>query len=333
MDYKELDEKLRTLTARELHYKSNPGMSEKYKHLDPIDYHGKKVYLFNLKDAIAGENISVLKHTRFAEVPMHKHDYIELNYVYSGKVTQIVKDKTITLKEGQICIVDTEVPHSILPTGEEDIIINLLIRKEYFTTSFLSRLSSKGIISEFLVTAVSDKKNHDNYIIFNSDNNRRIPNLMKELLCEYFDKSLYADEIIDCYMILIFTELMKVFQYDANQAHANSNGNASIIDILQYLEKNYMTCTLESTAAHFNFHPNYLSSLIKKTTNKSFKELIQAQRLTRSAILLTNSHMPVYEIANEIGYQNLNFFYKKFKDYFGVTPNEYREKNNKSKSN
>jgi AraC-like DNA-binding protein len=328
MNHKELDEKLRTLTDRELYYRSNPIFPEKYSRLDLVDYEGKKIYLFDLQDLIIGENITVSKHTRFVEVPMHIHKYIELSYVYSGKFTEIIKDKSITLKEGQICIIDTGVPHAILSTKEEDIIINILIRKEYFSTSFLSRLSSKGIISQFLVTAVSDKKDHDNYIIFNSDNNRRLPNLIRELLCEYFDKSLYSDEIIDCYMILIFTELMKVFQYDANQAHANSNGSASIIDILQYLEENYMICTLASTAEHFNFHPNYLSSLIKKTTNKSFKELIQTQKLTRSSILLLNSDIPIYEIANEIGYQNLNFFYKKFKDYFGVTPNEYRQKYN-----
>ena len=328
MNHKELDERLRTLTDRELYYRSNPVLPERYSKHSLVEYEGKNIYLFDSQDLIIGENITVSKHTRFAEVPMHIHNYIELSYVYSGNITETIKNKAITLKEGQICIVDTGVPHSILPTKEEDIIINILMRKEYFTTSFLSMLSSKGIISEFLVTAVSNKKDHDNYIIFNSDNNKRISNLMKELLCEYFEKSLYSDEIIDCYMILIFIELMKVFQYDANQAHTNSSGSLSIIDILQYLEENYMTCTLVSTAEHFNFHPNYLSSLIKKTTNKSFKELIQAQKLTRSSILLSNSDIPIYEIANEIGYQNLNFFYKKFKDYFGVTPNEYRQKCN-----
>lgn len=327
MDHKELDTKLRALNEREIYYKLNPVISDKYKYMRYIEHNGKKVFLFYSNSIIPGENIHISKHTRFIEVPMHIHDYIELSYIYSGNVTEIINDKTITLSEGQICIIDTGIAHSILPTTEEDIIINILIKKEYFTTSFLSRLSSKGIISEFLVNAISNKKNHDNYIIFNSENNKKIPNLIRELLCEYFDKSLYADEIINCYMILIFTELLKVFQYDTNQTLVNSNGSATIIDILQYIEENFMTCTLASTAAHFNFHPNYLSSLIKKYTNKSFKELVQAQKLIRSSILLSNSDMPIYEIANDIGYQNLNFFYKKFKNYFGVTPNEYRKKN------
>lgn len=324
MDYNKLDTKLRSLTKSELNHKFNKVVSERYKTLNVLDYEGHSVYLFNSDDMINGENISISKHTRFVEVPTHIHNYIELSYVYSGNVTEIIKDKTIILKKNQICIVDTGVIHSILNTGDDDIIINILIRKEYFSTSFLSRLSSNGIISEFLVNAISNKKDHDNYIIFNSENNRKIPNIIKELLCEYLDKSFYYNEIIDCYMILLFTELLMVFQYDVNQSH--SNGNATVIDILQYLEDNYMTCTLVSTANHFNFHPNYLSSLIKKSTNKSFKQLTQAQKMSRSSILITNSTMTIYEIANEVGYQNLNFFYKKFKAYFGVTPNQFREK-------
>jgi len=328
MDLNELDDKLRVLTKSEANHKIRPFVSQIYKDLEQINCNGVMAYIFSSSLIPAEENFLIQKHTRFADVPMHVHTFIELNYVYSGQYTQIINGQKIILMEGQVCIVDTGIPHATLATTENDIIINILMKKEYFSTSFLSRLSSKGIISEFLVNAVSSRKDHDNYIIFNSENDRKLPNLIKELLCEFFDKSLYSHEIIDCYIILIFTELLKVFQYDVKQPHSLSNGNATVIDILQYLVLNYMTCTLVSTASHFNFHPNYLSVLIKKSTSKSFKELIQAQKLTRSSILLTNSNIPIYVIASEIGYQNLSFFYKKFKDYFGITPNEYRQKHN-----
>lgn len=42
-------------------------------------------------------------------------------------------------------------------------------------------------------------------------------------------------------------------------------------------------------------------------------------------MLLENTNIPIYEIASEIGYNNLNFFYKKFKKYFNVTPQKFRE--------
>ncbi|MBM7654638.1 AraC-like DNA-binding protein [Neobacillus cucumis] len=50
------------------------------------------------------------------------------------------------------------------------------------------------------------------------------------------------------------------------------------------------------------------------------------QRMTKASILLTNSSLTVQEIANEIGYNNLGFFYKKFVAYFDQTPSEYRKR-------
>jgi YesN/AraC family two-component response regulator len=81
-----------------------------------------------------------------------------------------------------------------------------------------------------------------------------------------------------------------------------------------------------SAASTFNFHPNYLGMFLKKKTGKSFKELILIQRMSQAAIFLVNSSAPIYEIASEVGYENLGFFYKKFKAFFGVTPQEFRMK-------
>lgn len=324
MDHYELDKRLRSLTTREKEYQVQPFLSPKYKIYKTVEIEGKVVYLLDSNIPVS-ENISIFKQNRFAEVPMHLHTFLELNYVYSGQCTQIINGKSVTLNEGQICIVDTGVPHSIMPANENDIIVNILIRKEYFTSSFLSRLSNKGIITHFIVNAISDTQNHNRYIIFKSENNTNLPILIRQLLCEYFDKSICSDEMIDCYMILIFSELLRVFHFDTNQSNDQSYSHSKLIEILQYLENNYKTCTLVSTAAQFNFNPNYLSSFIKKGTGKSFKELIQIQRLTYSSVLLSNTDIPIYEIADETGHGNLSYFYKKFKEYFGVTPQEFRD--------
>ncbi|MHC5534575.1 AraC family transcriptional regulator [Priestia megaterium] len=324
MDHNQLDKKLRTLTEREIAYQEHPFLSSSYKSHEITEYEGKEVYVF-ASQIPPNENITISKHNRFAEVPLHIHTFIEISYVYSGQCIQTINGQTVTLKQGQVCIVDTGVPHEILPTTENDIIINILIRKDYFSSSFFSRLSNSGIISDFLVNAISDTQNHNRYIIFHSEKNNNIPLLIKQLLCEYFDKSLCSGEIIDCYMVLIFSELLRVFQYDTNQRHVNSYSHTKTIEILQYIEKNYRACTLVSTAIHFNFNPNYLSTLIKKATGKSFKELIQTEKLKYSSFLLANTDIPVYEIANKTGNGNLSFFYKKFKNYFGVTPQEYRQ--------
>ncbi|MGO4731069.1 helix-turn-helix transcriptional regulator [Paenibacillus sp. 2KB_22] len=216
--------------------------------------------------------------------------------------------------------------HAILPTSETDVIINILIRKPYFTSSFLSKLANNGILSHFLAGAISDRHNHNRYIIFHSENNNNLPILIKQLLCEYYDKSLGSSEIIDSYMLLIFYELLRVFQFDTNRPEALVNNKVTIIEILKYIENHYMECTLASTAEHFNFNPNYLSSLIKKATGHTFKELVLSEKLSYASFLLANTDRPIYEIASVTGNSNLSFFYKKFQERFGQTPQQFRKK-------
>ncbi|MFC9712388.1 AraC family transcriptional regulator [Paenibacillus sp. NPDC056933] len=325
MNHDQLDVKLRTLTDRELYYQAHPSSrSATYDSLKKIVHDGQEVYVF--QDMIAEkDNITISKHTRFAEVPLHIHTFIELSFVYSGQCAQIINGKKVTLKQGQICIVDTGVPHAILPTSDDDVIINMLIRKKYFSSSFLSKLANNGILSHFLANAISDRQNHNRYIIFHSENNSNIPILMRQLLCEYYDQSLGSSEMMDSYMLLIFYELLRVFQYDTNRPRPLTQNKVTIIEILKYIENHYMDCTLTSTADHFNFNPNYLSTLIKKTTGQTFKDLVQSEKLNYCSFLLANTDRPVYDIASSTGHSNLSFFYKKFQDHFGITPQQYRE--------
>lgn len=325
MNHEYLDKKLRMLTESELKYRY-ASLDSIYPNGKTIIKNGVKAYIFDIENGNKGFLIS--KHSRFSEVPMHVHSYVELSYVYSGTCSQTINDQHIILTEGQVCIIDTDTPHSIDTTNENDIIINIIMSKSYFSTAFLSRLSQGGIISNFLINAISEQQSHDNYIIFNSQHNTRIPFLFRELMCEYFDKSICASDIMDSYMIIIFSELLKTYQEDTCN-NSKLNKKNPIIPILNYIEKNYTTCTLKSVANNFNFHPNYLSMLIKKNTNKTFKELVQSKRLNHAAFLLSNSTLPIYEIANSIGYDNLSFFYRKFKEYYNVSPNEYRKFNKK----
>lgn len=55
-------------------------------------------------------------------------------------------------------------------------------------------------------------------------------------------------------------------------------------------------------------NPNYLSGYIHKHTGKTFKSLIQEQRMMLATRLLSNSDLPVTDIALQAGYENITFF-------------------------
>lgn len=72
-------------------------------------------------------------------------------------------------------------------------------------------------------------------------------------MCEYFDKGLYADEIINSYLIILFSELIRNNEIVGKYTIQSEQNNASLIAFLQYFEENYKGCTLTSMAEQFNF--------------------------------------------------------------------------------
>lgn len=79
-------------------------------------------------------------------------------------------------------------------------------------------------------------------------------------------------------------------------------------------------------ANNFGYNPNYLGNLLKNETGKTFSELKLEHQLRQASMLICHSQIPIYEIATHVGFSNLGFFYKKFRDMFDVNPQEYRER-------
>lgn len=328
MNLNSLDATLRALTPSERKYK----YEKKYYHFDTlplVEHNGQKIRLMQFVPGVSQLNanhglLSIKKQSRYQSCPMHIHNWIEINYMYSGCCPQIINGHAYTLKKGQVALIDTDTPHSTTALGDDDIMISFVISKKYLTSNFFNRLSEDSILSQFFINAINENTNHDNYIVFHSERSRKIPIFFNELLCELYDPSINSEDMINSLFTLVICELINVYENDLERQNLNMNKN-SISPILRYIERNYKTCTLESTAAFFNMNANYMTTLLKQRTGSSYKDLIQRQRLTRAAQLLRNTQLSVIEAANEVGYENISFFYKKFKTQYGCSPKEYRE--------
>lgn len=325
MTTEQLDKQLFTYTDREQYHLLHPDeKSFRYKSLESCTVNGQPVYIFTFNSVLKNDTIAIHKESRFTPIYPHMHSVIELTYVYSGACTQVINGKTNLLEHGDVCIMDTNTIHKLFPLGKNDIIISVVMRKSFFNSNFLSRLSSEGLLSNFLANAVSSQTNHKQYILFRSSGAPHFHHLMQHMMCEYFDKRLCSTEIIDSYMVIIFSELLRL--YHKQQLCDSSKEKSQLISILNYISQNYENLTLDALAKTFNFHPNYLSVYLKQHTGKTFKELLIIQKMSLACFNLVNSDEPISSIANDIGYQNLSFFYRKFKDYYKMTPQEYRNR-------
>lgn len=277
------------------------------------------------------EYVVFLKHPRHVNFSAHQHSFIELNYVYSGTCKQIINGNKIILKEGDLCLLDKNVKHEIASASENDIIINILIRTSYFDAALLQRLSGNDLLTDFFVHAIYEQKRDSRYIIFSHGENNRLKDLIIQAYIEYSNQEICSNEAINSYILLIFTELLRMYHRSPQSVKKPQSKKIVIAEILAYMEENYVSLTLEKTAKKFHFHPNHLTRLLKSHVGKTFMNISHQLKIKNACILLANTDLTIEQIANQVGYTNHTFFYKSFKKFHGVTPAVYRKNIRKAK--
>ncbi|MFC5648588.1 response regulator [Paenibacillus solisilvae] len=100
----------------------------------------------------------------------------------------------------------------------------------------------------------------------------------------------------------------------------------AVEEIVQYLSLHYgEEISLHAVSERFHLNPAYLSRLFKTETGETFNDRLSRIRLEAAVRLLKNEQLKVVDIAPLVGYENPNYFLKKFKDFYGCTPSEYRK--------
>ena len=97
------------------------------------------------------------------------------------------------------------------------------------------------------------------------------------------------------------------------------------IDIIKHEYAN-PKMSLNMIADQLHVSPNYLSSLIKKTTGESFVSILTATRMEKAKDMLIMTNKKIMEVGEECGYFDQHYFSYCFKKYFNTSPNKIRGK-------
>lgn len=83
--------------------------------------------------------------------------------------------------------------------------------------------------------------------------------------------------------------------------------------------------SLKSLASDLGFSPTYLSSLIKKELGLPFQDYLVRERVKQAKLLLLTTDLKIYEIAEKVGFEDMNYFTQRFKQIAGVTPRQFKK--------
>ena len=97
-----------------------------------------------------------------------------------------------------------------------------------------------------------------------------------------------------------------------------------LVEILNYIQTNYLDVTLEDLSEKFYLSKPYLSKYIKEKSGVTFGETVKHVRMKKARALLKSTNMTVENIALSVGYQNVEHFNRLFKKAYKMTPVQYR---------
>lgn len=148
-------------------------------------------------------------------------------------------------------------------------------------------------------------------------NSSRVSFPSNSAIIDHIDHCHYLYEII-----LYISGQVKSFM-DGND---NSSRDSILDDILYYIDNNYQNnIKLETIAPLFGYNSAYLGKLFTKEIGENFNSYVDHRRIEHSKRLLAQKNIKVYEVSEQVGYRNVDYFHKKFKKYVGISPAEYRK--------
>lgn len=269
------------------------------------------------------DDIVLARQNRHSIVPLHRHSFVEMNYLYSGSATELLEGERVELSSGDVSIFDTDVIHTVLPLGDDDVLLNFYLPLERIEQLLGRHAQSQGAVAELLWESISQRTDHSRCLVIRTQEMPEFRTDVERAFCEFLDPQPGSDVALECLIALLVTDLTRCWQTQGGGEGAGGSGRVG--DILRFVERNCTDCSLSSVATHFGYSPSHVSRLISQQTGRSFKHYVTRARLRRAGMLLRTEEMPVSAVAEACGWKNRTIFYQRFQERFGCTPKEYRD--------
>ena len=199
-----------------------------------------------------GRIITVRPHTRFVHFPEHQHDYIEVIYMCSGSTTHIINGTELKLQDGELLFLGQNATQEILPAGENDIAVNLIVLPQFFDTALQMMGEEESPLHRFIIDVLTGE-NATGYLYFQVSDILPVQNLMENLLYTLIHNSPNRRNINQTTMGLLFLQLLN---YTDRLFYEDDSEEEAVVQVLRYIENHYNDGSLSECAdlLHYDFY-------------------------------------------------------------------------------
>ncbi|GGE25849.1 AraC family transcriptional regulator [Pullulanibacillus camelliae] len=251
------------------------------------------------------------------DIYLHWHDHIEWVFIKEGKCRIQIDETFVDLNKGELAFINSKQLHSTT-TLEQDLELICIVFNES-----LVRGNGLDFIDHHYFLPYLDKrmkwprtmKKDDPYI-------QEINASFLRLINEFENKNPGYELLIKAELLRIFGLFFRYTLVFLNQSTTlDSKKKYDFSHLFQALRQHYNRSFSLNEAAHMvNLSPNHFCRVFKQVTGKTFIEYVHLLRINEAERMLIETNDSITEIAEKVGFSDINYFGRVFKKIKNATP-------------
>ncbi len=266
-----------------------------------------------------------LRSLYMGNVRWHWHEELEIDIVTEGRIQCLVGEESLILKKGDVIFINKNIMHSVQQVEAEPGRFDAIVfhptiffgySQTYLNAKYVTPVVGKAGLRYFTITP-----EYPRY----AEMTALLVELVNATDSVAFGFELIVKSCLDRFWLYMLDEFAS---FTPKKKEMPSLSEARARDAMLFIESHYQEpVTLDDIATAIHVSKSECCRCFKKALHVTPFEYLMKYRIFMATIKIrqdTDQQMSFSELATTVGFNNVSYFNKVFKDYLGCTPSEYR---------